>query len=38
MELYDELILDRDEALKNGDFETYSKLCLILEILTCEAY
>lgn len=36
MSLYDELIIDRDAALKNGDFETYSKLCLILEILTVE--
>jgi len=36
MELYDELLIDRDEALKNGDFETYSKLCLILDILTVE--
>ena len=36
MELYNELILDRDAALKDGDFETYSKLCLILEILTVE--
>ena len=33
MSLYDELIIDRDAALKNGDFETYSKLCLILDIL-----
>ena len=36
MELYNELILDRDIALKDGDFETYSKLCLILDILTVE--
>ena len=36
MELYTELIIDRDAALKNGDFETYSKLCLILDILTVE--
>ncbi len=36
MELYNELLIDRDAALKNGDFETYSKLCLILDILTGE--
>ena len=36
MSLYNELILERDLALKDGDFETYSKLCLILEILTVD--
>lgn len=36
MSLYDELIIDRDAAIKDGDFEAYDRLCAILEILTVE--
>ena len=37
MSLYNELILERDLALKNGDFVEYSKLCLILATITVDA-
>ena len=36
MSLYNELLIDRDAALKNGDFIEYSKLYLIIAALTVE--
>lgn len=36
MSLLNEIIIERDLALKNGDFIEYSKLCLILAVLTVE--
>lgn len=36
MSLINELIQDKEEAIKNGDFIVYSKLCLILSALTVE--
>jgi len=36
MSLYNALIIERDNAIQIGDFETYNKLCSFLEILTIE--
>ena len=36
MSLLNELILERDMALKNGDFVEYSKMCLIIATITIQ--